>query len=145
MRYCFYCGAELGVYASEPSETNVDKRTRPGDAEMKTHELKSWPEFFADILAGKKMFELRRNDRDYRPGDELALREWEPGDHPDKEATAKYTGRSVRMRVTYVLNGAGVGCIAPLKGLAIGYCILGIEHINLDEQHDLEYSKRNVL
>jgi hypothetical protein len=101
---------------------------------MKTHELKSWPEFFADVATGKKNFELRRNDRDYRPGDELVLREWEPGDHPDR-ATARYTGREHRVIVTYVLTGAGVGCIAPLKGLALGYCILGLENIDQEAPH----------
>jgi hypothetical protein len=92
---------------------------------MKTHELKSWPEFFADILSGRMRFELRRNDRDYQVGDELVLREWEPRDQ-------NYSGNVVYMRVTYVLHGAGPGCIAPLKGLAIGYCILGLEPINLE-------------
>ena len=42
---------------------------------MKTHELKCHPHFFAAIAAGKKTFEIRRNDRDYRVGDVLDLRD----------------------------------------------------------------------
>jgi hypothetical protein len=96
---------------------------------MKWHELKSWPEHFQDIANGKRTFELRRDDRGYQVGDVLELLEWEPGDHPDR-ATARYTGRSARRRITYVLRGAGLGCVAPLKGLSVGYCILGLENID---------------
>ena len=45
---------------------------------MKTHELKCHPHFFAAIAAGKKTFEIRRNDRDYRIGDMLNLRRRPP-------------------------------------------------------------------
>jgi hypothetical protein len=90
---------------------------------MKTHELKSWPEFFDPVFKGEKTFELRRNDRDYRPGDLLILREWEPREG------GKYSGRAFHALVTYVLTGAGIGCVEPLKGLALGYCILGLREV----------------
>jgi hypothetical protein len=32
----------------------------------------------------------------------------------------------------YVLHGIGVGAIEPLKGLAMGYCILQLENLNTD-------------
>lgn len=85
----------------------------------KTHELKSWPEFFEPVSTGRKSFELRRNDRDFMPGDILVLQEWDP-------KNKSYTGRQLRRRVAYVERGAGVGCIEPLKGLAIGFVILGL-------------------
>jgi len=44
---------------------------------------------------GSKTFEIRKNDRDYRVGDKLTLREW----HPDTE---QYSGRHVYRVVTYV-------------------------------------------
>ena len=33
------------------------------------HELKILPENFEDITAGRKDFEIRKNDRDYKQGD----------------------------------------------------------------------------
>jgi hypothetical protein len=98
------------------------------DNKMKTHELKSWPEFFQPMFTGEKRFELRRNDRDYLPGDLLILREWEPREG------GKYSGRTLYMLVTYVLSGAGIGCIEPLKGLALGYSILGVREVIPEHQ-----------
>lgn len=59
------------------------------------HELKTWPEFFAPLLAGDKTFEIRKDDRGYAVGDVLWLREWHKLD-------LKHTGRAVRRRVTYI-------------------------------------------
>ncbi len=91
------------------------------------HDLKCWPEFFQALLDGVKCSELRYNDRGYKVGDTLLLREWEP-------ATESYTGRQCRRKITHVVHGAGhVGCIAPLKGLGINYVVLSIreeiEHV----------------
>ena len=88
---------------------------------MKLHELKSWPEYFAPVLSGAKLFELRHNDRDFEVGDELLLREYNP-------TAQSYSGRELRATVTYAMYGVGsVGAILPLKGLAANYVILGIE------------------
>lgn len=90
---------------------------------MSLHHLKSWPEFFEPVLEGEKTFELRRNDRDYKVGDHLVLREYEPGED-------RYTGRELVKRVSYVMRGIGnVGSIAPYKGLSMGYAILGLADI----------------
>ena len=63
----------------------------------KIHDLKSWPEFFGPVLEGRKTFELRKNDRNFKVGDILWLREWEP-------LTAKYSGREIRKRITYMME-----------------------------------------
>ncbi len=44
----------------------------------RTHELKALPIFFQHIWNGTRTFEVRKNDRDYRIGDTLYLREWSP-------------------------------------------------------------------
>jgi len=86
---------------------------------MSTHDVKSWPDFFEPLLNGSKMFDLRRNDRDYKVGDLLYLREWD--DHEQE-----YTGRQCFRRITYILDGIGHGSIEPHKGLVRGFVILSL-------------------
>lgn len=63
----------------------------------RTHELKTWPEFYAEIAGGRKTCELRRDDgRDFRIGDHLRLREWDPD-------AGRYTGREVTVEVTHIM------------------------------------------
>lgn len=76
------------------------------------HELKTHPPFFRAVYTREKPFEVRRDDRDFRVGDSLVLREWDP-------ETESYTGRSCYRRVTYKLEGGRFG-VEP------GFCILGI-------------------
>ena len=74
------------------------------------HRLKALPEYFLNVCAGRKCFEIRVDDRDIQPGDTVILLEW------TKEIG--YTGAMSRpLRVTYVLRNV------PQYGLAEGYCI----------------------
>lgn len=77
------------------------------------HDLKTWPEYFNDIISGKKKFELRENDRNFKVGDILNLREFDPKSY-------KYTGLSKSAEVIYILEGGNFG-------LESGHCIMGIE------------------
>lgn len=43
---------------------------------MNSHELKCWPQFFNATWMGKKYFEIRQADRDFKVGDEIVLREY---------------------------------------------------------------------
>lgn len=45
---------------------------------MKTHELKTVPEYFRKVRNGKKTAELRLDDRDFMIGDKIILKEWKP-------------------------------------------------------------------
>lgn len=77
----------------------------------KTHELKILPKYFNDVVNGDKNFELRKNDRDFKVGDSLMLKEFDNG---------VYTGDSVQVVITYILVGGEYG-------LDKDYVILGIE------------------
>lgn len=77
------------------------------------HELKTWPEFWQAVYRGEKTFELRKDDRAYRVGDELRLREYEP-------TTGAFTGNALVRYVSYIVRDV------PEFGLEPGYAILGL-------------------
>lgn len=66
-----------------------------------THRLKTHPLPFAAVLSGNKLAEYRRNDRDFKNGDELILEEFDPD-------TQSYTGRTLCKQVTHIQQGYGI-------------------------------------
>ena len=79
---------------------------------MTTHDLKTHPEPFKAVWAGTKLFEFRKNDRGFKVGDSLNLREWDP-------KTMKYSGMAIMAKVTYILKNG--------FGLPENYCILSLD------------------
>ena len=72
------------------------------------HDLKCETEYYQAIERGKKKFELRNNDRNFKVGDMVTLYETVQGN---------YTGRSLPpFEIQYVLIGGKYG-------LSGGYCI----------------------
>lgn len=63
---------------------------------MAVHRLKTWQPYFQDLRSGKKTFELRKNDRNFRVDDVLVCEEWDQ----NKE---EYTSRKLYFRVPYVI------------------------------------------
>lgn len=86
---------------------------------MKTHDVKSWPDYFSSLISGDRQFDLRQNDRQYAVGDIINFREFD-------DRSGKYTGATLRRKITYIMEGIGSGCIAPLHGLQRGYVILAL-------------------
>jgi len=80
-------------------------------SERKTHDLKCWQPYFDMVCLGQKKFEFRKNDRDFRVGDVLHLREYLPN-------IQAYTGESVDAEVTLLIDDA--------PGLPAGYVLMGI-------------------
>lgn len=81
------------------------------------HELKTLNPYFEDVWSGKKDFELRRNDRDFKVGDRLKLLEYEPGNN-------QYVPRYILKDVKYILKGG-------VFGLSSEYVILGLKDIKI--------------
>ncbi len=75
------------------------------------HELKILPEYFEAVTSGRKQFEIRENDRNFKIGDQLILREWSKNE---------YTGDSYKAEITYITNYAQRD----------GYVVLGIKMRN---------------
>lgn len=79
---------------------------------VKVHELKIWPPYYEAVAVGEKTFEVRKNDRDFQPGDRLHLREWDPNNKT-------YTGREIARSITYVMRG-------PAFGIEPDHCVMAI-------------------
>lgn len=87
---------------------------------MKLHKLKILPKYYEKVLSKEKMFEIRKDDRNFKVGDIIILCE-----HDGKE----FTGRDSLYNIDYKLNGGEYG-------LEEGYCILSIspyEEINKNQ------------
>jgi hypothetical protein len=105
----------------EKRPAHFDVTNKASDRAPLTHELKCWPEFFDAIADGRKRHDLRRStDRDFRVGDILQLREFDP-------SSDFYTGRSQAVRVTYVTS-ADLPCALSGEALSRDFCILSIAH-----------------
>lgn len=94
---------------------------------MKTHELKILPEYFEAVADGSKTFELRNNDRDFKAGDVLILKEHDTQiinvGQNGEELSRKggYTGREIKKKITYVLK--------DIPGLYKNYAILALGEV----------------
>lgn len=83
----------------------------------KIHELKTWPEYFEAVCSGRKSFEVRKNDRDFKEGDILLLNKWD-------NKKNQYEGAQRSFKITYVLKGGQFGidkdfCVLGIKPLAV--------------------------
>ena len=81
------------------------------------HELKTWQSYFHSIADGTKTFEIRRDDRGFRIGDTLRLRETEYG-------SGAYTGREERRLITHILR------YESDLGLLDGFAILSLSRVS---------------
>lgn len=77
------------------------------EIEVKEHEVKLHPGYIRDIVNGKKQFEYLKNDRDYRVGDMVTMREYNLD-------ISMFTGMWIIVRIKYILHSR---C-----GIPDGYC-----------------------
>jgi len=83
---------------------------------MKIHRLKLSFKYYEESEKGIKNFEIRKNDRDFKVGDILELREWIYGCDG-----GKYTGNAHFKIITYILDDT--------EYLKDGYVCLGLAPI----------------
>lgn len=76
------------------------------------HELKTLEKYFEEVFMGRKTFEIRRNDRDFKKGDILILKEWD-------RLRGAFTGRELSRTVTYVFKGGSFGLEKDFVVMAI--------------------------
>ena len=81
---------------------------------MKIHKLKILPKFFEAVASGRKTFEIRKNDRDFKVGDYVRLQEWTVDGH-------YYTGAEIAGKITYLLTSD------DFEGIASGYAVFAFE------------------
>ena len=80
-----------------------------------THSLKTHKLAFQAVWDGLKPFEYRKNDRDYKEGDDLILMEY------DHESDT-YSHRVIMTSVPFILYGGQYG-------ISDGYCIMTLGNI----------------
>lgn len=87
----------------------------------KLHRVKSWPEFFSTIIEGRRTHELRRNDRNYKLGDELELHEY-------RFDSGIYTGRICKVEISSITS-TQEPCAVSNEALNKDFCILSVKLI----------------
>lgn len=85
----------------------------------RTHELKADYHVFEAVIQGIKPWEIRLNDRQFKAGDYIYLRETRhSGEAMQAGLPLVYTGRSIRGKIHYVLQGQ--------YGLQKDWCVLSV-------------------
>lgn len=83
------------------------------------HELKTNPDPFGFILTNEKKAEFRKMDRDFKIGDTLILKEYNP--------FTAYTGRYLLRKITHIQIGYGI---------PEGFAMLSIRKLSQEEEAD---------
>ena len=76
------------------------------------HTLKIEPQYFSQVICGKKKFEIRFNDRNYAVGDLLTLCEYNP-------VTGRFSGNSAFVSVTSICD--------DIRFVKPGYVVMSIK------------------
>lgn len=78
------------------------------------------PEYFEEIVSGRKKFELRLADFEISEGDTLVLEEWDK----DKQ---EHTGRKIEVIVTYIRKTKDQAFYSPEEVEKYGFQIIQFE------------------
>lgn len=90
------------------------------------HRLKTWPVFFKESQEGRKLWEHRVNDRNFRVGDLVTLAEYEP-------ELKRYTGQEICGVITYIYHLHSVHADKKARLSTYDSVIFTYERTDLDE------------
>ena len=94
IRKCKYCRNKLNTSRGE-SQIYCEKNPNKPKERSGIHSLKIHPEFYRAVAEGRKTYEVRKFDRDFRVGDTVELQEWDP-------SHKIYTGRQLSTYISYI-------------------------------------------
>lgn len=84
-----------------PAKPVAPRPAPKSDTARKVHVVKCWPDSFESIANGFKTADLRQDDRNYREGDDIVMREFRP---QGIALASRYTGRELRVCITHTLS-----------------------------------------
>lgn len=76
------------------------------------HDVKTWPAIFEEFRTGRKTFDVRKNDRNYKVGDTIIQHEYYP-------TKGTFTGRNIEQVITYILEGDKFGVVAGFVAMSV--------------------------
>ena len=93
---------------------------------MKVHKLKTVNPYFKKVWNRKKLFELRKNDRNFKVNDKLILQEYD-------SKTEVYSGREIHCKISYIVKDC------PDYGVLNGFAVLSLSSIkNIELNQELK-------
>lgn len=96
-------------------------KLQPWAQKIIRHRLRCWPPQFEAMKRGEKLFDLRRDDRNFQVGDILIQEEYTPDNG--------YTGDICCFVVTYKL--------IDFAGIEPGFCIMGCHPFELPPSEEI--------
>ena len=94
--------------------------------QKKKHKIKILLEYANAILEGRKSFEIRKNDRDYKEGDLITFNVIEKDDKGNIKEIPSHLLTKRTYQITYVLESKDFP-----EGIPLGYCVFSIKDITL--------------
>ncbi|MEQ6333278.1 DUF3850 domain-containing protein [Sphingobium sp. MK2] len=86
------------------------------------YEMKSWPWFYREMIAGRKKHDMRdKRKRSYKVGDRVLLREWDP-------RSGSYSGEQCVFEITYITSNDSP-CALSSGGLDRNMAILSMSPV----------------
>jgi len=89
---------------------------------MQIHTLKTHPQPFSLVWCGKKLYEYRKDDRDFIVGDVLILHEYDPTVVVDEDGAEQITGHTDR----WIVASIECATYGPDFGVKRGYAVMSI-------------------
>lgn len=100
---------------------NLPTKQKDRPVARHVHVLKLWPQYAPAVAHGDKCFEVRKNDRDFKVGDLVIYRVFDP-------MTQQYAALRIHATITYVLPGGQ-------HGIAEGYVVYGHRITGITQDH----------